>query len=65
MCVIIASTDLGMDPKVYLIDSLPVKMEPWEFLSIAFLSLGICFAATLYPSWRAARLPPVEGLKYD
>ena len=64
-CLAIASTDLGMDPKVYLIDTLPVKMQPWEFMAIALLSLAISFSATLYPSWRAARLPPVEGLKYD
>jgi lipoprotein-releasing system permease protein len=57
--------DFGMDPKVYLIDSLPVKMQGWEFAAIAGVSLLISFLATIYPSWRAARLPPVEGLRYD
>ena len=65
MCFIIASTDLGMDPKVYLIDRLPVKIELAEFCAVALLSITICFFATIYPSWRAARLPPVEGLKCD
>lgn len=64
-CVIIANTSLGMDPQVYLIDTLPVKMEALEFALIAAVALTISFLATLYPAWRAARLPPVEGLKYD
>ncbi len=64
-CFIIASSDIGMDPKVYLIDRLPVKIEPTEFFIIALVSLIISFTATVYPAWRAARLSPVEGLRYD
>ena len=64
-CLIIGSSDIGMDPKVYLIDRLPVKIEPVEFIVIALVSLTISFTATIYPAWRAARLPPVEGLRYD
>ncbi len=64
-CIALGWVDLGMDPKVYLIDRLPVKMQAWEFGLIAVVSLLISFLATLYPSWRAARLSPVEGLRYD
>lgn len=64
-CTVLGWVDFGMDPKVYLIDSLPVKMQAWEFGAIAAVSLLISFLATIYPSWRAARLPPVEGLRYD
>lgn len=64
-CYAIGSFDIGMDPSVYLIDKLPVKMQLWEFTAVAIVSLVICFAATLYPSWRAARTTPVEGLRYD
>ncbi len=65
LCVVIGQLDLGMDPKVYLIDRLPVKMEVAEFAIIAAVSLTICFLATIYPAWRASRLPPVEGLRFD
>jgi len=65
LCILVASIDLGMDPQVYLIDKLPVKMQLWEFGVIAVVSLTICFTATLYPAWRAARLPPVEGLRFE
>jgi lipoprotein-releasing system permease protein len=54
-----------LDPKVYHISELPVRMDPWEFLLTAVFALLVCILATLYPSVRAARLNPVEGLRYD
>ena len=65
VCVAISNFDIGMDPSVYLIDRLPVKMQLWEFTAVAGVSLLICFLATVYPSWRAARTTPIEGLRYD
>jgi lipoprotein-releasing system permease protein len=64
-CLAISTIDIGMDASVYLIDRLPVKMQIWEFTAVALVSLAICFAATLYPSWRAARTTPVDGLRFD
>jgi lipoprotein-releasing system permease protein len=54
-----------LDPHVYLIDQLPVKINPDEVVLTACITLAICFVATLIPSLRAARLPPVEGLRYE
>jgi lipoprotein-releasing system permease protein len=54
-----------LDPHVYLIDQLPVKVNLDEVIMTACITLSICFAATLYPSLKAARLPPVEGLRYE
>ncbi|MCC6750272.1 MAG: ABC transporter permease [Deltaproteobacteria bacterium] len=54
-----------LDPKVYLINELPVRMNPMEFVVTAAFALGVCLLATLYPAVRAARLNPVEGLRYQ
>jgi lipoprotein-releasing system permease protein len=54
-----------LDPHVYLIDQLPVKVNPDEVIMTAGITLAICFVATLYPALKASRLPPVEGLRYE
>jgi lipoprotein-releasing system permease protein len=54
-----------LDPKVYLINELPVQMSVWEFASTAVVTLTIAFLATLYPSSRASSMPPLEGLRND
>jgi len=53
-----------LDPKVYLIGSLPVQIAAGEVLAVAAATLSICFLATLYPSFRASRLRAVDGLRY-
>jgi lipoprotein-releasing system permease protein len=65
LCEIIATHPFGLDPQVYLIDSLPVRIVLSEFAVVGLSALGISFLATLYPSWWAAQLPPVEGLRYE
>ncbi len=54
-----------LDPHVYLIDQLPVKVNVDELVMTACITLAICLLATLYPAIKAARLPPVEGLRYE
>ena len=55
----------ALDPKVYLIDHLPVVLSPTVFLVTIGIALLICTVSTIAPSWWAARMLPVEGLRYE
>jgi lipoprotein-releasing system permease protein len=50
---------------VYPVDYLPVRLEALDLLSIGAAALLLCFAATLYPSRRAATLKPSDALRYE
>lgn len=54
-----------LDPKVYLIDHLPVRATATEYVVTAIVAFVICTLATVAPSWWAARLTPVDGLRRD
>jgi lipoprotein-releasing system permease protein len=56
---------ISLPGDVYFIDTLPVKMEAGDFLLVALAAIGVCFAATLYPSWKASRLVPVEAIRRE
>jgi lipoprotein-releasing system permease protein len=56
----------GMDvfnPNLYFLSKLPAEMDMGETAAVVVLALTLSFLATLYPSWRAARLDPVEALR--
>jgi lipoprotein-releasing system permease protein len=53
------------DPNVYYLTRMPVSIDPWETATIVLMALVISVLATLYPSWRAAKLDPVEALRYE
>ena len=50
---------------VYYLDKLPSKIEYLDSFLIVIFSIIICFLASLYPAWRASRMDPVEGLRYE
>jgi lipoprotein-releasing system permease protein len=54
-----------MDPQVYYLTRLPARIDPWETGWIVVMALVLSVLATLYPSWRASRLDPVEALRYE
>lgn len=52
-------------PEIYYLSRLPADMDSWETASIVLMAMLLSFLATLYPSWRAAKLDPVEALRYE
>ena len=44
---------------------LPAKVETMEVVQVVVMALALSLLATIYPSWRAARLDPVEALRYE
>lgn len=60
----LSGTEL-FSPELYYLSQLPADMDPRQTAAVVIMSLALSFAATLYPSWRAARLDPVEALRYE
>jgi lipoprotein-releasing system permease protein len=53
------------DPQVYYLTKLPADINPHETGFIVLMAMLLSVLATLYPSWRASRLDPVEALRYE
>ncbi|HKW87069.1 MAG TPA: FtsX-like permease family protein [Nitrospiraceae bacterium] len=53
------------DPTVYYISHVPVHVQALDVILVSFSAILISFAATLYPSWQAAKLDPAAALRYE
>jgi lipoprotein-releasing system permease protein len=60
----LTNTEL-FSPELYFLSRLPAEMDPGETGAVVVMALTLSFLATLYPSWRAARLDPVDALRYE
>jgi lipoprotein-releasing system permease protein len=60
----LTSTEL-FSPELYFLSKLPADMDTGETVAVVVMALALSLLATLYPSWRAARLDPVEALRYE
>lgn len=52
-------------PEIYFLSRLPAKVDPMEVAQVVAMAIGLSLLATIYPAWRAARLDPVEALRYE
>jgi len=56
---------ISLPADVYYLSYLPVRMAQFDFIVVAVAAIIISFLATIYPSWQASRLDPVEPLRYE
>ena len=52
-------------PEIYFLSKMPAHMETGDVVAIVTMALALSIVATIYPAWRAARLDPVEALRYE
>jgi len=52
------------DPTIYFLSKMPAELDAGEVTAVVVMALTLTLLATLYPSWRAAKLDPVEALRY-
>lgn len=65
LCYFISKYRLVLPQDIYYIDRLPVAVNPLDVTLITLAAVGISFLATIYPSWHASRMDPVEALRYE
>lgn len=53
------------DPTVRFLSDIPARMDTGETMAVVAMALALSFVATIFPAWRAARLDPVEALRYE
>jgi lipoprotein-releasing system permease protein len=55
---------VSLPPEIYFISSLPIDIRPFDFVIVGVASVLLCFLATLYPAWRAAKLSVIDVLRH-
>jgi len=56
---------IPLDPTVYFIDHLPVRVDPLDLFLIVIASIAVATFATIYPARQASRLAPVDAIRYE
>jgi len=64
-CLVLKVYKFPLPPDVYYLSFLPIKTSLSDFIIVSAAAIIISFLATIYPSWRASKLAPVEPLRYE
>ncbi|MFC1683478.1 FtsX-like permease family protein, partial [Candidatus Zixiibacteriota bacterium] len=55
----------SLPAEIYFINTLPIDMRFLDFVKVAVAAMGLCFMATVYPARKAAKLVPVDAIRYE
>jgi len=55
----------SLPAEIYFINTLPIDMRFLDFVKVAAAAMGLCFMATVYPARKAAKLVPVDAIRYE
>ena len=64
VCYLLKKYDFIRLPEAYPFSTLPVQLEYMDVVMISISAVVICFLSTLYPSYKASRMDPVEAIRY-
>ncbi len=53
------------NPEFYFLSRLPAEIDAREVATVVLMAVGLSFLATIFPSWQASKLDPVEALRYE
>jgi lipoprotein-releasing system permease protein len=65
ICALLSVIKLDLPADVYFINTLPVVVRTGDVLMVSAAALVISFAATMYPSWEACNMSPLDAIRYD
>jgi len=55
----------SLPAEIYFINTLPIEMRLFDFIKVAAAAMTLCFLATVYPARKAAKLVPVDAIRYE
>jgi lipoprotein-releasing system permease protein len=64
-CVALQQFGFPIDERIFQMSTLPIHIDPLNFVMVGVAAFAICFFATMYPARRAAQLEPSDVLRYD
>jgi len=64
-CLLIEKIGIKLDPQVYYIPELPVKIEPLQTVIPVLIAVLVTYLASIYPALKASQVEPVEGLRSE